>query len=82
MDHLVLKFSDEPTVCSERGNNGRKQEEGHLESQGFSNESGLGGIWIFLFSRFARFHSIGLPQNSLSTAVDIEGGAAVGLRPW
>src|SRR5205823_2276470 len=79
---LAVKFSDEPTVCSERGNNGRRQEEGHLEPQGFLDASGLGGVWIFFFSRFARFHSLGLPQSSLSTAVDIEGGVAVGLRPW
>ena len=82
MHRLAVKFSDESTVCSERGNNGRRQEGGHLEPQGFLDASGLGRIWIFFFSRFTRFHSLGLPQNSLSTAVDIEGGAAVGLRPW
>lgn len=62
MHRLVLKFSDESTVCSERGNNGRRQEEGHLEPQGFLDASGLGRIWFFSLAALLGFIRSAFPR--------------------
>src|SRR4029453_7018315 len=62
MHRLAVKFSDEPTVCSERGNNGHRQEEGHLEPQGFFEASGLGGVCFFFLAALLGFIRSAFPR--------------------